>query len=314
MFFHLDVSLLPTWSSLVGGLQAGLACLGDRYSEPWVAGLCGYAFVLNVHPSLCPSGPTGFCWDPLLALAQNPGRRLDVFSHAEEQDGLERAARELGERVRASLAGGRPVLLWNLHLPEFYLVHGCDEQGCYFGGPAAERARQPKPWAELGRSPPLWGLFFGEPSGTALERAIRAALAFAVAHARQGVGAHEPYRAGLAGYALWAASLRDPERELDPWGAAYNARVWYEARANAAAFLQEAGDCLGEAPLVPALRQAAAHYRQAAEALGQVVLLFPPAEDGLGQVQRQRAADLIEQAARAGEAGVVALAEALEKS
>lgn len=279
----------PAWSSLVGCLWGGLAALGHEHDEPWVAGLSGCAFLSHLPPELCDGGPRD--WAPVVALARNLGRRLDWL----------RRSQEMGARVRAELEAGRPLILRGLQRPEFYLLHGCGEAGFYFDGPAAGQSAQPQPWAALQREDLGGAVFFGPPYRAAPAEAVRAALRFAVERAG----------GGLAGYARWAGALRDPGLALDPWGLAYSARLLYEARTNAAAFLPAAAGRLGPDPLSAALREAAACYYRAAEALGEVVRCFPLEAGAPSPEQRTRAAALLDRAARSEAEGAALLEDAL---
>ncbi len=79
------------------------------------------------------------------------------------------------------------------------------------------------------------------------------------------------YSAGLAGYGAWIAALED--ETADGFGTAYNAQVWAECRRNAAAFLREAKERLGEADA--AFDEAIDLYDTVAQNLAEVAKTFP---------------------------------------
>ena len=66
----------PMWSTFVGCLKGCLDYVGFEDSAAWIYGGTGHAFVLNVHPELCPSGPTAWNTRTMHRLAANVGADL----------------------------------------------------------------------------------------------------------------------------------------------------------------------------------------------------------------------------------------------
>lgn len=62
---------VPRWASHVGCIKGCLNYLGVKVSDAWLFGATGHAFVLNISPGLCPSGPTDWDTHRFLELARN---------------------------------------------------------------------------------------------------------------------------------------------------------------------------------------------------------------------------------------------------
>lgn len=67
----------PRWVSHMGCLRGCLDYLGLDISDAWLYGGTGHAFVINIHPESCPSGPTAWKTMMLFELAPNLGYRTD---------------------------------------------------------------------------------------------------------------------------------------------------------------------------------------------------------------------------------------------
>jgi hypothetical protein len=308
----------PRWVTHLGCLHGCLDHLGVETSEAWVSGVSGHAFVLNVHEELCPSGPTAWQTEGMLALFRNLGCESEiVFSHRGRDDF--EAKRELAwESVRRGIDAGLPCYGWELGIPEYYVVHGYDDDGYLFGGPCGEEAEARKPWRELGESPigviEMFVVSATEPPPA--REALRGAVDFARKRARGSEGlTFARYAMGLDGYDQWIAALRGGAAH--GLGAAYNAAVWAECREHAAAFLDEARGKVAER-LAPALDEAAGHYAGVARHLEAVAAEFPFLETTEEQKDenardRARCARAVEslEAARRAEADGLAVLEGL---
>ena len=60
-------------TTLMGVIHAVARHLDLKVSDPWLYGVSGHAFVINIHEAICPSGP--YCWhlDPFVEMLRNAG-------------------------------------------------------------------------------------------------------------------------------------------------------------------------------------------------------------------------------------------------
>jgi hypothetical protein len=263
------------WVSHLGALKGCLDYLGLNVSEPWLFGATGHAFILNIHEDVCPSGPTAWNTQMLHVLGRNLGYTAEgVFALRGDGDFGEKQ-RRAWETVRRAVDESRPCYGWELEIPEFYVIHGYDEEGYHYSGPRREDGRGPKPWNRLGATPigclEVYALKGADPSDDAT--AVRDALAFVLEHARNPVKWTYPgYKAGPAGYDAWIKAL--VENTAEGFGMAYNSVVWYTCRANGVGFLEEAKGRIG-GDVGPLFERAKRHYQVVSENLRVVADTFP---------------------------------------
>lgn len=215
-----------------------------------VAGMSGYAFVVNVHPTLCPSGPTAFDLSVLVEGTEALGLEVELAAigragTAEDRDAME----QLFERVREEIDAGRACVVWGAtSVPEFAIVYGYDQRSylvrsfrsCRPGrnrplGPR-DSPEEPVPLDRLQAPGCIAGFFFGEPVRAEPHRPIRAALSRAVRLLRGEHACLDPaYAHGAAAFAAWAAALDSGRAQ--PAGNRYNAACYQELQGWAAAFV-----------------------------------------------------------------------------
>ena len=126
----------PSWTSYVGAVTGILKSLGVKVEMPDVGGYTGYAFLTNVAKSAtCASAPTchtafgmfakaveksfdwkiGFNWD-------NNGGSYPSGDSPTPSD-LKRAKVHFEMMKKALRQTNRPIGLWGLVVPEFYIVN-----------------------------------------------------------------------------------------------------------------------------------------------------------------------------------------------
>ena len=303
-----------------------VACLADcakaigvEATPAWVVGGSGFAFALNIHKVLCPSGPTAWSTGDCRKLARNAGMICEeVFTGAARPDFAEKQT-EAFDKIKEWIDSGKPCFAWDLEIPEWYVVVGYGGAGniLYLGeGNAVRRVHHHALGAtELGftnvQLPQLC-----EPKDD--RTIVREALRFAVQH---GTAKHEggPYGIGLAGYDKWIAALGNEklcaEGSLVGMGHAYNATCWSGVRSYAAAFLREARERLKDAELAPLFDDAVEHYAAVSDRLASVSKLFPLEGVNPGAMEKRirdaglrgRAADLLRGARESEKAGLEVL-------
>ncbi|MFO7956158.1 MAG: hypothetical protein R6X33_03575 [Candidatus Brocadiia bacterium] len=180
-------------------------------------------------------------------------------------------------------------------MPDYYVVHGYDEEGNYlfhdFDGSVGRTHHTKLGDTGIG----LCYLMIVHPREAADERVtVRQALEFAleVAEGKHGHGGE--YATGLAGYDRWIAALEEPETilagDVAGFGMAYNAACWAECRRHSVGFLREARERLDDADLNVDFGAAIDQYGSVAGSLSKVSELFP-FELGADAEMRERLQD-----------------------
>lgn len=196
----------------------------------------GYAFAVNIHPDLCPSGP--YCWNhvPILnALRQlgiDGGRlEFDAFANTFE----DRCA--IAERVQAGFKQG----VVSMEGLEHQLIVECDSENMTFAMPWTEaidscmRELSWETWCSQ-KEPPPFGFYRFSASDVAPKeqrvlQAIKVALAVYDSPSEFEI---EDYKFGPNAYAQWCDALQNPES--DKHGQWWNCTVWSECRRFAAEY------------------------------------------------------------------------------
>ena len=269
----------PAWITHMACLKGCLEYLGNDASFGWAYGATGFAFALNIHEALCPSGPTAWPEQMCDALASNIGVVVEpVVGHKSEGD-FAATQKEAWRKVREAIDAGHPCFGWELDVPEWYVIHGYDDQGNIlfrdFGGEEREVH-----YTKLGNTGiGVAAIMVVKPGPAADDRTtVRDALAFAVEHGT-GKHSHELYHTGLLGYDAWIAALENDELantdEVIGFGQGYNGKCWSECRRQAVDFLQEAKKRLNDDALTPLFDEAIKHYTSVSESLNQLSGIFP---------------------------------------
>jgi len=247
----------PRWVSHLGCLIGCLDYLGLGVSDAWLYGATGHAFILNMHPMVCSSGPTAWRSTMLFELGRNIGYIVDSVVGHRSQDDFPQLKERAWQHVRQSIDAGLPCYAWELDLAEYYLIYGYDDVGYCFSGPSQDGSKGPKPWQDVGETDiglvEVHSVYPGQAADDA--HAVQAALAAALKHASGTAEWIFPeYQSGLAGYDLWIRALQDGRAAA--LGMAYNAAVWAECRGYAVEFLRHSSIGLaGAQGAVPRGRQ-----------------------------------------------------------
>ena len=262
-----------TRASYVGAVTSVLNALGIKCDSTDVAGMSGYGFVINVHPTISPSGPTSFDTEMLMQGTRALGIDTQLFTAPCNPRDDERNAAELFERVREEIDAGRPCVVWGAaSSPEFGVVIGYRAEEYVVRSPSGPVALS-VPARGLCAEGSFCLVTFGE-RGAAPTGADRAALAGAV---QLLLGRHPcylpGYSHGAAAFEAWADSLAGQPEMENAAGNAYNAACYAELQGFAAGFCTRmAGrNRAGATPL----GEAAASLRASAANLGRLSALFP---------------------------------------
>ncbi len=236
-----DLEQPPFCTTLMGVLKGAADHHGLALSAPALFGLTGHAFLMNIHTELCPSSP--YCWklETVLPLIENMGLRMTYLGFFGTDASPETRA-DVEAKLRDALDRGVPCSALNM---EHQLICGYDADGFLMTQPWG-----PDPpvtparltfgsWAEFGEQ--VHACFFTiektDPAPHA--EAVLASLAYAVDLQRH-PSAHssEASGAGSLAYDNWIAAVPGHGAGHGAW---WNATVWSECRAMAAAYFDEIG-------------------------------------------------------------------------
>jgi AraC-type DNA-binding domain-containing proteins len=232
-------------ATLMGCVKGASDYLELDWSTPKLYGYSGHAFLINVHPELCPSAPYVWNHDPFYLALRNLGiRRLESVCMSKDQSVLERERIE--SRLKAHLDAGKLCIMDFL---EHQLVAGYDSKGFIFL----------KPWAGSDVDSQLPALSFGSWS-EALDREgwvqftlfdkeetkadepslLASALTTALRMRSAPDDFAEPgYKTGDEAWATWIAGV---DKGLgSSHGHWWTGCVWCECRDMAASFFAEIG-------------------------------------------------------------------------
>lgn len=306
----------PRWISAMGCLRPCAKHLGRELSWPWLYGGTGYAFILNVHKELCPSG-----WHvlgvPNAKLCRNLGLQWQSFTPKGHEfppkKDMPRRQREVWKATRKAIDEGRPCYGYNLEIGDYYVVYGHDNVGYYYSGPMCDKGKGPLPWEKYGTGGDVPGLLclgavkLIQPVDD--RKTVRDALRSAVDHARSGSKPEDDYQRGLGAYSMWIRALKS--KKSSAWGPPYNAACYLECRQHAVSFLKEAKARVSDGDLTPLFDEAIRHYEVVAQKLAETAEAFPTNDakpEHVADDERIRKATAALTSAREAEAqGVAAL-------
>jgi hypothetical protein len=307
----------PRWASHAGCIKGCLDYLGINISDAWLFGATGHAFVLNISPGLCPSGPTDWDISRFLSLGRNIGylvEKVDEYCPGQSDD-LQQAQERAWELVRNAIDKDLPCYGWELDIPEYFVIFGYDETGYYISGPGCDEGKGPVPRHDLGRSE-IGSVLVSSirPTTPADDRkTVREALSYALdlGHNRL---KWTDRAGGLKGYDRWIHTMETGT--AGRFGLGYNAAVWAESRRFAVEFLKEALQRLDN-DFTPFFTAALGHYETVAQELKLVSDTYPfkQCSDERTLVdQRTRAAiESLKRARQAEAAGLDVLAELTDR-
>ncbi len=259
----LNIVVPPFDTTLIGMIQGVASSFGLSPSGATLFGASGHGFVMNIHETLCPSGP--YCWDraPFISLVRNLGistSDLGFFSgstSAELRTGLE-------QRLRAQIDAGRPAGLVNM---EYQLITGYDDTGFVTSQPWPRKDFPParlafSTWSEFGEEVHVNFFTFAPCQAAQTKAAVVDALNFAVQlyeePRRYCVSA--AYSMGPEAYRSWKRALPEHGSDHGNW---WNATVWSECRLHAAYWFTEIANDSRE----PMARELARDYSTIADCL-----------------------------------------------
>lgn len=238
-----QVQVPPIATSMMGCLYGAVRTWDDSLSLTDLFGYSGHAFILNIERTLCPSGPTAWDWGAILF----PLRQMLTLRRLCASCDM-RSPEEMSEliwlRTIESIDAGRPVLLWDMMYPEFYLAYGYDTtRGEYvIAGPDTERVGGRIPSTNIGKRTGLvWALYpapHEAPDPTAARDLV---LRGAVNWHRWPNAGDTQWIFGGDAWDVWIAAMSEEEMAHTSAALSFNHAVYAECRQHAADFLAAQG-------------------------------------------------------------------------
>lgn len=245
----LDKLEQPCFSTtLMGVIRGVLNYYGVSCSDAMLYGGTGHAFLINIHDQICPSGP--YCWsyDGLYRMLQNFGiTMLDLGFYSPESSKSERNRVE--KLVREHLDRKSPCSMLNM---ENQLIVGYESDHFVAAAPWPMNPDFPPrrltfgSWAEFGEEYHCSFFTYKLTGEFDQDAVIRDSLQYALElYLTPSKYSNEPYSGGISAYDQWIQAIRDGHgQDQGNW---WNAIVWGECRARAAAYLDEIGHGFSEA-------------------------------------------------------------------
>ncbi|MBO8162743.1 MAG: hypothetical protein H0Z34_03360 [Brevibacillus sp.] len=314
-----------TWTSWIDCMYMPLFAEGDERSTHELMGLSGFAFRLQMeNETICSSSPFTFDWqnvfaESMLRLGYKSrfyyGRFEGAFlPHVSERFPLVTSNREAIEVVQQHIDSGKPVIAFDLFLPEFGVIYGYDDDAqVLYAMDVARPEGAPFSYAKLGHtySSILCVGGIAEREEIHEDEALRQALAFAVNHARgRDTYAADSYTSGLTAYDVWIEHMSKGPKTIEPSILACISAVYADARENAALFLR---DVRCPEQVKPFLEIAAEAYGRVHGELKQLCERYPFPHGGKPAVENLRESiENLQYAKEAEEKAVRHLEKALE--
>ncbi|MEI7834436.1 MAG: hypothetical protein WCJ56_14710, partial [bacterium] len=291
-------------SSMISSIYGAVHTWDDSITVTDLFGYSGHAFILNIERAMCASGPTGWDWGAILFPLRQLYSLKRLCANCDMRD-VDEARELIWERTQVSIDAGRPVVLWDALLPEFYLAYGYDDENGTFNiqGPAAERVAGQVSYLQLGQhTGQVWAIFPSPREDADRDAARDLALRGAVSWHHWENERDAQWVFGGEAWDVWIEAMREEELAVEPAAAALNHHVYAECRRQAAEFLKWQGEQFATA---------AACYDTVASNLEAIVKGWPMNAAQPTHNERISYAELLVIARDAEDAGVAALDEAL---
>lgn len=312
-----NVAFTPNRITLVGALGGLLAHGGRSLDRAYLMGVTGHAFRLTLDLVISPSAPVELNFHEVFPLWERLGAWVKrVAAHPTDEDFAQVRA-DVIERVAASVAEGRPAIVYDLlGIAEYGLVVGSD--GDRWACLTLDNPTEPR-WMDVAEWPPAEHQAFTRAECITLldlapdfdrRRAETGSVRFAVDHFWAPAGRDMWLQHGQQAYRFWQTTLAStlplhgPEPGL---GHSYNLLLLHRARRDAAAYLAELA---GRYPEALTLGRASVAYGRVEATLAQALDVLPFPGEGLAERRREVAA-LIGQALAAESEGIEELERAL---
>jgi hypothetical protein len=265
------VAIQPLWTSYIQCLKAVSDYLELGHSTAWIFGASGHGFIMNLHPELCPSGPTAFSHLPLETLARNLGFTLYGMDFAKTDQDFKDKQLQAFLMVKMALDNEMPTFGWELMQPEYYYIYEIDKDNYLFYGLNGREQKLKHDLLGTGDIG-MVSIRSANPEGKKADiiKTLKDSFAFALEFSKGNKDWVFPgYHSGLKAYTVWIDALQ--EGKANHFGLGYNSQVWAEGKAHACEFLREAKAGLKTKVLDNLIE----HYDVISWSMQKVAALFP---------------------------------------
>lgn len=253
----------------------------DQFNLADVMGLSGHAFRITIdRETVSPAGPTVYSPFDLM------GRPLGLFGCKVKQiffpvPATPEQLEQFVAFVQESVDRGMPVTGWDIFIPEFGIIYGYDHEKQLLYVRDVEKDGTIA-YSELNnrRYNVLHSMTITESEPVQFMPVLIESLKQSIAFYRGKLQKpeHEPFRNGLEAYEAWMEAFAG--KHINIVGNAYNLAVVADAREFAVKFFggfrqKWPGETSLERDIVALADEAAAHFEQAASALGAMRAMFP---------------------------------------
>ncbi|MCX6646817.1 MAG: hypothetical protein NTY09_10770 [bacterium] len=227
----MEVKYQPAWLTWVASVTTCLNALGHDVDCADVAAASGYAFMISVHKTLCPSGPTVFDWGGLINGINMLGRSTVVFTSADCHigeaicDRTREHARQVYELVEREIKAGRPCVLWGTYVPEFGVAVGVDD-GKYIVKSFREchnEDQPPIPYDDVQAPGGPYMMGFPSPTKSISDCQLDKFVLAKAVNLLLAPNTDKHYSFGLEGYDAWIDAIKENKADkfgmtlLKPW-------------------------------------------------------------------------------------------------
>ena len=263
----------PCTPSLVSCIKSSLDYLGIHVSTGWIS--APYTFMLNINDEVSYKGPEFWndngCFDELI---RNCGGIVENLHGLTGDSNFNEQRKEAWNMLRDSINKGLPCYVWWMDKPQYYLIAGYDEEGCYYIDPESRKAVGPKPYSELGENG--WGVLeihIIRPGSISDNlKTLKDIFEYAINVGSPDI--HKPnsgYTMGINAYQIWWEAICSGR--ADQYGIAYNSAFWANCKKLAVLFLQEGKLRIGI--MEDLFDRAIMNYKCTANSLSRLSRLFP---------------------------------------
>jgi hypothetical protein len=234
-----NLKMHPFNTTLMGVVKGVADYFGLDYSDAWLFGGSGHAFLINIHEELCPSGP--YCWNPeaFYMLVRNLGIEMTDLGFFSVESTFEERKR-IEETLRKSIDAKVPCSLLNM---ENQIISGYDDTHFIVQQPWPQNDFPLKTvtfqtWKELGEEVHVNFYTFTKKPIASEKKVVKDSLNFAVGLV-QNPDKHteKPYYTGLKAYDAWIQAVKDGYGSSH--GNWWNGTVWWECRVMATKYFAE---------------------------------------------------------------------------
>lgn len=237
-----NLKATPMMMNFVGALHGITRFFNYPYTQQWLMGGTGVAFLMNIHEDLCPSGPYCFNYDFIMQLGKNLGlefEELGFISGESPQD----VRSQMEYKIKQELNADHPLIIQNLDnqiitgysKTAFLLDPNYPDFATYFPKTLTFGS-----WQEFEQEMHCYILSVKKRPMESPRKTIHDALEFAA----DVIAGNHPYHldensytTGIAAYDVWLRFLQSNDgTDHGHW---WNGSVWAECRHHAALFLRD---------------------------------------------------------------------------